>query len=115
MDRPVVPALDIFARAVERIDDPDALLRQPLGPVRRFLRKHAVPRPPLPEHGEDQLVGDEVSRRADRGPLQQGVGAQLHEEPSRRLRGPRRKRRIVQSVHLAPARKAAARRGAVHS
>ncbi|BCB80034.1 hypothetical protein Pflav_064440 [Phytohabitans flavus] len=80
MDRPVGPTLfGELAGAVERIDDPDPLGLQPcgrlgtvtLGPclpgVVVFLRQHRVGWAPPPKLGADQVVGELVAGRLERG------------------------------------------------
>ena len=47
VDRPVVPPLAIFAGAVERIDDPHPVARQPLRLVGAFLGQDRIFGPPF--------------------------------------------------------------------
>ncbi len=66
MDRPVAAPLTIFARPVERIDDPQPATMEPGQIVARFLGQDRVVGIALPDHGEDQSVGLGIAAIAER-------------------------------------------------
>jgi hypothetical protein len=75
VDRPVCTPLAELASAVERIDDPYARLRQPLGRIRAFFGQQAVVWPLGGEMPDEIAVRQLVARFAQRLPFEPAVGA----------------------------------------
>ena len=70
MHRPVVAALRVLARAVERIDDPDPLPRLPVGSARIALfGEQPVVGALRSQHAAEPFVGDRVPGLAELAPL----------------------------------------------
>ena len=86
MHRPVGPPFPIFARPVERIDDPAAAIGEPLAVVRAFLGEDRIARPPLRESGQDEGVRDLVRDMAERRAGEHGSVALFQQQPPRFLR-----------------------------
>ena len=66
MDRPVAALFAEFAGAVERIDDPDPILAQPLAGVRPLLGQDAVLRAGDCEGLKNEVIGDAITDLAQR-------------------------------------------------
>ena len=64
MHRPVGPRLAIFARAIDRIDDPDTRLGEPVVIVLFFLRQQPILAPHFAQRVAQKLVGGLVARLA---------------------------------------------------
>ncbi len=86
MHRPVLSPLGIFARPVERIDDPAPAVRQPFSVVRTLLREHRIAGPPLRQAGQDESVGDLIRDMAKRRARKARSVALFQQQPSRFLR-----------------------------
>ena len=85
MHRPVAAAFGIFARPVERIDDPHAGLFQPHRIVDAFFGEHAVVGALRLERFEDEGIGDEIARLAERLAGDQPAVAQIEQQAARGL------------------------------
>ena len=66
MHRPVGPPFAVLARAIDRIDDPHALLAEPFGGILAFLGEQAVIGPGMAQRMDQELVGGLVPRLAQR-------------------------------------------------
>ena len=66
MHRPVGPRLAIFARAIDRIDDPDTRLGEPVVIVLLFFGQQTILAPHFAQRVAQKLVGGLVARLAQR-------------------------------------------------
>jgi len=64
MHRPIGALLAIFARAIDRIDNPNALLLEPSGAVLLFLGQQAIIRPSRAQGMAQELIGGRIARFA---------------------------------------------------
>ncbi len=91
---PVVASLTIFARAVERIDDPDALPIESRPVALAFFGEQSVVGPCLRQRLDQIMVGDPVAFRAHRLAREPAIGAHLHQDATGFLRQFRRQSSI---------------------
>jgi hypothetical protein len=80
MDRPVAAPLAIFARAVERIDDPHARLGKARGRIGGFLAQHAIVRPVRRHFGHQESIGQGIALRPQCLAFMRAGRAQVHQD-----------------------------------
>ena len=103
---PVVAALRVLARAVERVDDPDPLARLPVRRARiALLGEQAVVRALRAQHAAQPFVCDGVARLAELAPLDQAARAGRSQHLAGGRGEPRRERVVVSLSHGAHHRK----------
>src|SRR3546814_2115535 len=85
MDGPVGAGLAIFARAVERINDPHPLGVKPRGIVLFLFGKHGVVRTVRPQRLHDEGVGGAVAGPAQRLALKQAGTLEGEEQIARHM------------------------------
>ena len=101
-----------LTRAVQRVDDPDAVCVQTCRVVGRLLAQHRVRGPMAPELRGQVLLRPQVAGRLERGRLEVGlVATQLEQHPPCRFGNPTRESRIVQRVVVTPRRRRILLRG----
>ena len=93
VNRPVAATLGIFARPVDRIDDPHPRLPQPRAVARHFLREQAIVGPLATQRLDEESVRDPIAGVAQRrfrvtAALAQGdqPAPGLHGEPRGKIR-----------------------------
>ena len=85
MHRPVGPRLAIFARAVDRVDDPDTFFRQALVGVLAFLAQQSVFWALLAQRMDEELVGGLVARFAQCLAAEHGAVADFDQNSARHV------------------------------
>jgi hypothetical protein len=86
MDGPVSPRLTIFARAIDRIDDPDPALGQALLGVLGLFGQQGIVGPRLANGMAEELVCGLIARLAQRLGAEDARGADIQQQLARCLR-----------------------------
>ncbi len=81
MDRPIAALLAIFARAIDRVDDPHPLLAEALLGIGRFFGQQSVIGPVLRNRVAQEAVGRLVTCLAQRLAFEQARGADGEQNP----------------------------------